>query len=180
MDDVFRPASLAIAFRAAPSEHHPVTPQEYPCVATAGRPRRISLTCHADTCSILPLHVGTLAASHKVHSRVRRFPLLSTCGQNFLRLRRADNACRMALVAERDARDAVDFSKARQLHAPVGGVLVERESDATRLRRCAHPHTCRSPSSGGVLTWQVGAPPGDGVISLNSRAGSATHHHQAT
>ena len=43
-DNVFRPASLAIAFRAAPSEHYPITPQEYPCVATAACPRRNSLT----------------------------------------------------------------------------------------------------------------------------------------
>ena len=60
-DNVFRPASLAIVFRAAPSEHHPVTPQEHPCVATAGRPHRISLACHADTCSILLLHADTCA-----------------------------------------------------------------------------------------------------------------------
>ena len=74
-DNVFRPRCRVLALRTAPYERYPITPQECLCVATAGRPRRISLTCHADTCSILPLHTGTLAASHKVHSRVRHFPL---------------------------------------------------------------------------------------------------------
>ena len=89
VDDVFRPRCRVLAFRAAPSEHHPVTPQECPCVATAGRQRRISLTCHFNTRSILPLRAGTLVAFHKVPSRVRHFPLAVRIHQNFLRLRRA-------------------------------------------------------------------------------------------
>ena len=73
--NVFRPRCRVLALRPAPTEHYSVTPQECLCVATAGRPRRISSACHADTCSILPLHAGTLAASHKIHSQLRHFPL---------------------------------------------------------------------------------------------------------
>jgi hypothetical protein len=148
-DNVFRPTSLAIAFRAAPSEHYPITPQEYPCVATAACPRRNSLTCHADTCSNLPLHAGTLAVSHNVHSRVRHFQLWSTCGQIFLRLRQAGRCTLtwcgslMALVAERATRPAGELWSASCLRSSGGGML---ERDCGACGAGTHTHS---------LAWRV-------------------------
>lgn len=49
-------------------------------------PRRISLTCHADSCSILPLHAGSLDASRKVRSRVRHFAGVCTFCSTWARI----------------------------------------------------------------------------------------------
>ena len=52
--------------RASIIRSHRRNTHVYPCVASAACRRRISLTCHADTCSILRQHADNLVAFHKV------------------------------------------------------------------------------------------------------------------